>query len=319
MKSLFLALCYVGLLPLSASSQDIWTKSYKMDRAMPAGNYSGITSLGGDRYAIVSDKTEHDGFYEVEIRLDSASGKIRQIRNLGFRDAGQPNRDAEGIALLPAGTGRPEPTLLISGEADNRIVEYRLDGSPTGRSSAVLLPDGLPNSGIEGLCYDAATRTVWAIEENDGRDSARLLRLDTGLQLRDIHRYAIDPPTAKRKARWYAHGVSELCPTGDGRLFVLEREVYVPKRKIGAWTLCRLYVLQPSDMHKSMLHEWRTKLNLTARSWGNYEGMCLGPTLTDGRRVLLLVSDSQNRYAGYLHDWLKIIILPPLPTDSTHF
>ena len=33
--------------------------------AVPAANYSGITPLGADRYALVSDKEPADGFYVI--------------------------------------------------------------------------------------------------------------------------------------------------------------------------------------------------------------------------------------------------------------
>jgi len=43
-------------------------------------------------------------------------------------------------------------------------------------------------------------------------------------------------------------------------------------------------------------------------SFANYEGMCLGPKLQDGRQVLILISDSQNQQYGILRDWLKTIM-----------
>ena len=44
-------------------------------------------------------------------------------------------------------------------------------------------------------------------------------------------------------------------------------------------------------------------------SFANYEGMCLGPVLPDGGRVLILVADSQPGYKGILRDWFKTIVL----------
>jgi hypothetical protein len=60
-------------------------------------------------------------------------------------------------------------------------------------------------------------------------------------------------------------------------------------------------------LDKQLVARWRTKLNLTRRNLANYEGMCLGPRLSDGRQVLVLISDSQHRYRGVLKDWIKVI------------
>ena len=43
--------------------------------------------------------------------------------------------------------------------------------------------------------------------------------------------------------------------------------------------------------------------------WANYEGMCLGPQLENGDQVIVLVSDSQDGYAGVLKDWFKTIVI----------
>lgn len=60
---------------------------------------------------------------------------------------------------------------------------------------------------------------------------------------------------------------------------------------------------------KQLLTEWKTSLSLVKRSFANYEGMCLGPKLEDGSQVLILLSDSQNQYAGVLRDCFKTIVI----------
>lgn len=52
-----------------------------------------------------------------------------------------------------------------------------------------------------------------------------------------------------------------------------------------------------------------TRLTLLDWSVANYEGMCFGPKLVDGSRVLILVSDSQDNYGGVLKDWFRTIII----------
>ena len=55
--------------------------------------------------------------------------------------------------------------------------------------------------------------------------------------------------------------------------------------------------------------EFKTRLSLFCYRLANYEGMCLGPRLKDGSRVLLLVSDSQNQYGGVLKDYFRTVVI----------
>ena len=137
--------------------------------------------------------------------------------------------------------------------------------------------------------------------------------------------YQMDQPSTYKKADIYVMGVSELCALPDGQLLVLEREAFIPKIKIGAFCKCKLYLVNPlnsenfsmkenisSDtpfLKKKLLTEWKTSLSLSKRSFANYEGMCLGPKLEDGSQVVILLSDSQDQYAGVLKDWFKTIVI----------
>ena len=137
--------------------------------------------------------------------------------------------------------------------------------------------------------------------------------------------YQMDQPSTHKKADIYVMGVSELCALPDGQLLVLEREAFIPKIKIGAFCKCKLYLINPlnseefsmkekfsSDtpfLKKRLLTEWKTGLSLSKRSFANYEGMCLGPMLEDGSQVVILLSDSQDQYAGVLKDWFKTIVI----------
>ena len=137
--------------------------------------------------------------------------------------------------------------------------------------------------------------------------------------------YQMDQPSTHKKADIYVMGVSELCVLPDGQLLVLEREAFIPKIKIGAFCKCKLYQINSlnseefsmkekfsSDtpfLKKRLLTEWKTGLSLSKRSFANYEGMCLGPKLEDGSQVVILLSDSQDQYAGVLKDWFKTIVI----------
>lgn len=305
-------------------------RQQQFDDMIPAGNYSGITSLGNDRYAVVSDKSDTDGFYVFHISVDSITGSISDVVNEGFVGGGLPNRDAEGVAYIP-----DRRTVLVVGEADNKIVEYDLEGQLTGRS--LVLEGGSANYGYESLAYDADAKRIWTCTENvlardahqaDSLWNAPVLRLqcfnDSLLPVAQ-YAYIMDAPRKKNGALYYAHGVSELSVWNDSTLLVLEREFHVPNKKLGASVMCKLYAVKLEDVNrigsdavfdagieplsKRLVYEWNTRLTLLNFSIANYEGMCLGPVLADGNRCLILVADSQDRKAGVLSDWFKTLVL----------
>ena len=184
-----------------------------------------------------------------------------------------------------------------------------------------------------------------ATPQNGLANQLRLMRLDWGKMKEDSNKeecseqesskkdfrymmtyaYQMDQPSTHKKADIYVMGVSELCALPDGQLLVLEREAFIPKIKIGAFCKCKLYLINPlnseefsmkekfsSDtpfLKKRLLTEWKTGLSLSKRSFANYEGMCLGPKLEDGSQVIILLSDSQDQYAGVLKDWFKTIVI----------
>lgn len=302
---------------------------------VPAGNYSGITYIGNDEYAVVSDKAPEDGFFVFKITIDSITGNISQIVNLGFRSSHKPNRDEEGIAYLAA-----RQTILISGEGDMAIKEYGLDGIPTGREAAIpkLFHKASANLGFEALTYSSATKMLWTCNEStlpgDGEQAdgaphvksrIRLQAFDESLQPVKQYAYQMDEPLMNQSAGQYIHGVPELVALADGSLLVLEREFFVAESKLGSFVNCKLFQVFPAlgqslstensltvhspFLEKTLVHEWQTSVGLLDYDIANYEGMCLGPRLHDGSQVLILVADSQNQYAGILQDWFKVLIL----------
>lgn len=293
--------------------------------SIPPGDYSGIAWLGGDRYAVVSDKSEEEGFFLFDISIDSLTGRIRGVTNEGFVSARTPNRDHEGIVYVP-GRG----TMFICGEKDNRVVEFATNGMSTGRELAVPeeMLGATANYGLESLAYSDATGKFWTTTEStlpiDGtqagygnavRNRLRIVRFGDDLKPEAMFFYEMDTPTVRKRPGAYAMGVSELCALDDGRLLVLEREFYVSRRKFGSYVNIKLYVVAPDDalrgevMPKTLALQFKTRLGLFRYSLANYEGMCLGPRLADGSRVLIMVSDSQNRYGGVLKDYFKTVVI----------
>lgn len=325
-RSLFSFLLMMIVLPLAAQ-QVVLNKQRHYPKTVPAGNYSGITWLGGDRYAVANDKSQTAGFHLMTIRTDAETGKIKEVRADSFMTSGHANRDEEGICYVPQTN-----TVFVCGEADGQIIEYSMSGELTGRRLNIPPEYAMTynNGGFEALTYNATTKRFWTTSENtlkcDGEKPtidnrrANLLRLQSfGDDLEPLEQYWYKTDSTSAKAGQKGKsilGVSSMAALDNGLLIILERELLIKPKNIGSYVHVKLYVVnptlqQPDDLlQKQLLTEFRTRINLTARSFANYEGLCVGPKLTDGRQLLLLVSDSQNQYKGYMKDWFKSIIIP---------
>lgn len=272
----------------------------RFHKQMPAGNYSGICPLGDHLYAIADDKAETDGFHVVRLDIDSVGQRIVALDYQGYRSSGLPNRDMEGICYRPA-----SQTLFISGEQDNEVYEYDLDGQRTGRR--LLMPDSIrlatSNCGLEGLTYDVGRHLFYATTECPlpGETMLRIMAFGDDLALKRQYLYQPDEPISRK---YTIRGVSALCALDDGRLLVLERQVRIPRMKIGATAINRIYMVVPADeesLQKTLLSEIKTRFNLTSRQFANYEGLC-----QVAHALVLLIADSQSRYKGLLRDWFRL-------------
>ncbi len=193
---------------------------------------------------------------------------------------------------------------------------------------STLRKDGQPATPQNGLANRLRLmRLNWGKMKEDSNKEEYSEQVSSKKDSRYMMTYAyqMDQPSTHKKADIYVMGVSELCALPDGQLLVLEREAFIPKIKIGAFCKCKLYLINPlnseefsmkekfsSDtpfLKKRLLAEWKTGLSLSKRSFANYEGMCLGPKLEDGSQVIILLSDSQDQYAGVLKDWFKTIVI----------
>ena len=341
LKRLFLYLIFLftgttSLLAQHPVSMIRMNRQHHFKNKIPAGNYSGISRLNDSLYAVVSDKSAQDGFFLFRIRIDSITGDIIDVDHLGFKGQTILNRDEEGIAYRP-----DKKTLLISGEKDQDIVEYDLDGNRTGREATIpdLFRTASTDYGMEALAYEDSTRTLWTCTEcplpidtlsaPNAQSTAYRIRIQAfNDSLQPIRQYAYQmdlPQMRRKKALHYVMGISELTSLSDGSLLVLEREFYVPRMKLGASVRCKIYQIFPDPeagftseeqltasspfLPKQLVCQWKTRLGLFSRSLANYEGMCVGPRLADGSQTLILISDSQNQYAGVLKDWFRTIVI----------
>ena len=315
------------LAPLTmVAQQAIGLKQRAFPKTVSAGNYSGITWLGGSRYAVANDKSPTAGFYLMTIDIDSIAGELLSVREDTFLTSGQPNRDEEGICYVPQ-----NQTIFVSGEKDQEILEYNLQGQLTGRKLNIpeVFKTSYSNGGFEALTYQVQTHRFWTTTEHtlkaDGekpsierkiKNRLRLQSFGDDLQPKEQYWYETDSTNIRKKKGRSILGVSGLAALDDGRIVVLERELYFPKKQIGSYSLVKLYLIDPSQcqpgeiLQKTLLIAFKTKVNLLRRNFANFEGICIGPKLTDGRRLLILVCDSQNHYRGILKDWYKTIILP---------
>lgn len=289
-----------------------------------AGEYSGISYIGGTQYAVVHDKLNGGGIvlYNITIKDDGTVGDVSKSIPTGTSSSAVTNMDNEGVAYVPGTPG----TLFVSAEADQSIREYDLTGAPTGRS--LVVPEDLAvgkitsNKGFEALTYNATTELFWTVTESElAKDAAtagllRLQSFDTDLKAAGRYLYQMDSPTqSSASASSYVFGVPALAALDDGRIIVLEREVYVANGDVWekaaySFTKTNLYVVKPSEdgsgiLRKSLLMNFITKP--LDGNFANYEGMCVGPTLSDGSIALVLIPDSQNGSGGLTEEYVKVI------------
>ncbi len=340
----------ITLIPLLALAQPLRQRNMKRWGVLPA-NYSGITPLGDNRYAVVSDKEAADGFYIMQILQDPETGKVTKVIPEGFYGNPTPTvdknnwtiRDCEGIAYFPT-----SGTLFISGEGDQQILEYTLEGVPTGRHLHIpteFASDKIyHNLGFEALTYSATTHHFWTITEAplraDGKPNGpqqptqqnylRLQAFDDDLNPVAQYAYRMDLAKAIKPGRAHAFGVPELCALPDGRLLVLEREIRVSPSYLASHVECKIFLINPLESHqidsstnldnldpnqfmiKSLVATFKTRLTPVQYNYANYEGMCLGIRLNDGTQTLLLINDSQAGMSnGFitLKDYIKVIKL----------
>ena len=291
--------------------------------AIEAGEYSGITWLADNRYVVVDDNRKGGGILFFTIPIDSYGyvGDVSMRPAAGTADAEGKKRDTEGVAYVPS-----FGTLYVTSEKNQEILEYDLGGHETGKS--LRIPDDLSvksisdNRGFEALSYNESTGLFWTTTESPLKKDTflpgilRLQSFTTDGTPAERYLYQTDTPLQTlANTVAYVFGVPTLAALDDGRLLVLEREVYVPKGSLwfklqNAFTEMNLYLVDPVHdtagiLRKSLLCSFRTG----ALDLANFEGMCLGPTLPDGSRCLVLIADSQKGSGGLTQEYVKVILL----------
>ncbi len=343
-RRLYMTTLWAWLTLVSAFGQTLRvTEMPQQPISVALGQYSGITWIFGNRYAVVDDKLPGGGivFFDIPIRSD---GKVRESQvQMTVPDA---TLSASVAGLDNEGVVFSHGKLYVSAESDQSIREYDLDGRATGVVFSIPADLGakaiVKNGGFEAFTWNAATGQFWTTTElplkADGKASRlhRLQRFDERYLANGRWLYRMDEPVLSEKERGsvmaYVHGISAMTALDDGRLIILEREVYVPAGKprdilARSFTKTKLYVVNPSGdpaeiLPKQLLCDFETRLVMTAAgidvALANYEGMCLGPRLPDGRRCLVLIADSQAGMATLAtaigrkqltREFLKVLLL----------
>jgi hypothetical protein len=287
---------------------------------------SGVTWLGDDRYAAVLDNSDRLLLFRLALAAD---GSPQGTSDLEVVTLAAPH-DYEDIAVCPPrlaariadrrrsrGDSVPERCLLVCEEDTPAIRAIDLDrGDLLG---IVPIPEIFstrrPNRGLEALASDPDGRFIWTATEEavpadgpaagDGRGTVvRIARIavpggdtgDTDAQFA----YPVEPP--HRFARVFAGeplaGLVAVVALGEGRLLALERSAAPGLPPFTS----RIAVIDTSGavdvadqpgglaarpelrLDKQML--WEDALGC------NLEGLCLGPPLPGGRRVLVGVADN---------------------------
>lgn len=287
-----------------------------------SGQYSGICYLGGNSYAVVHDKSKGGGIHLFSIDLSTSGVPLTVTASEAPGNASQGSgKDNEGIVFLPE-----SKTLLVSAEGDQSIREYDLEGNPTGRSVSIPadLKTNQGNAGFEALGFNANTGLLWTVTEKSLKDDdSSILRLQSfsasTLEAGNRYFYRLSAPlipeNLAKGASAYVFGVPAVTALDDGRLIVLEREVYVPggnvfQKAMGSFTHIALYLVDPSgDTAGFLQKKLLSGFNTSSLNLANFEGMCLGPVLADGRQSLILIADSQGGQGGLTGEYIKVFLL----------
>lgn len=283
------------------------------------GQYSGITRIGEDVYAVVHDKAKGGGLFIFTINM-LPDGTIGTVHAFEVDSDGDKGRDNEDLVYVKE-TG----TLFIASEADQSVREYSLDGKETGRQLRIPqeFTKNKDNLGFEALGY--ADGLFWTTTEvplpDEDLHRLQSFHLSTLAPYRQ-YSYKADGPTVSESniSRAMAHvsGISAITALPRGKLLVLEREVYVPdgdfiEKMSSSFTLTSIYMVDPAHDKSSPLKKTLlTRFYTSAMNLANFEGMCLGPKLQDGRQTILLIADSQDGSKGLTGEYIRVIAVSSL-------
>jgi len=267
---------------------------------------SGITWLGGDRYAAVMDNSANLITFRLELSADgtplaaTAFEPVRLAERHDYEDVVPRLGRAAGVLLCEEDTPAIRGFRLRDGAADGTIP---VPGIFRGRR---------PNRGLESLALDPDGRHLWAANEEalaaDGPAAApqgstviRIVRLPLAAPGQAFQlAYLVDPPHAVLpvlRGPTFS-GVVALVALGRGRLLVLERSAGpgLPPFESRIYVVDTTRAVDVSAVEDGLANKPDTfvgKTLLWTDALGlNLEGLCLGPRLGPDRRALVAIADN---------------------------
>ena len=258
---------------------------------------SGVARIGGNRYFCVDDRGGM--LHEIEIVLNEGDADGSCTVKRGVRLEGRV--DLEGCAYDPQ-DGR----VWVSDEHDTSVRQFDPE---TGKETArVELPEVYrknvrPNRSLEGLAISPDGYRMFIANEDTLTCDGAVADGENGgvVRIQELVRAGKDRPwMPTRQFRYRTEridgagfegksisGVAGLCAPGDGTLLVLEREMS-QKNPLFPSFHARLYEI---DLDTDVVEPPKRLVWDENTMFANYEGICLGPTLKDGSKSLVLVSD----------------------------
>jgi hypothetical protein len=283
-----------------------------------SANLSAVAWVSNSTYIAITDWKSV--IWELDLPFDPDTGKLLSC-SLKRVCSPELTVDVEGLAIDPL-----DGSVWI---ADERAATIRQHTLATGRalSGKVDIPESMKgfyiDSGFESLAIERDGLSMWmSAEEALKSDGPRATRKHgTDIRLTRFRRTSAADAWAM-DGQWVYHadsiaggpwynskkkdisrsGISEMCVLDDGTVLVLEREfsvVLIPRLRT------RIYETDMSSAKNVMdrknlsglkdSEKVKKRLLYEATGFAMYEGMCLGPLLRDGSRMLVLVSDADKK------------------------
>lgn len=295
---------------------------------------SGITSLGGDKYAAVMDNSNHVVFLNVTFKDDGSIAAANVTGGLTVATS----RDYEGIAY----TNSNRNSVFLSNEATPpppALYEYSLE---TGKLlQTVDMPKvfvhQVDNRGLESHTRRTDGQEMWTANEEaltvDGDASTnakgtvvRLVRLAvSGNTVTPAQQYAYNvEPIHTGIGKPFCSGLSDLVVLSDGTLLTLERsaieglpvfETRIYQTDFNGATDVSQGALADGLIGQTYTPVKKTQLFASFKIGENLEGLCVGPQLPNGNHVLLGVVDSGDPKSQNTLVAFELIESNPLPMN----
>lgn len=288
-----------------------------------AAELSGLAYAGGTTYYSVGDNGA-TSIWQLYGSLTAAAGTIRSGFVSSSISAPALGSDSEGIALTPAGTG-----VWVADEIASTITEFSLaTGLALGSVSvpSIYRPANVQgNFGLESLSYGAGA--LWTANEEALRPDGPLSTTTAGSWVR-LQKFTGPDFTATAQYGYRTDRITALSPfidversglvdlaaLPDGQLLALEREVggFLPMFRSRIYLVDLAAATDTTDVVSleagGFTPVTKTLLWQGFFPFANFEGMSLGPQLSNGSYSLMLVSDNAGGLLGQRQNLLSLTL-----------